>query len=137
MLVNVDSYVNKIHNETDYSKTGCSNAYNTMVRCSVSLNHAMSKDPTTLAVALYSARFISLATLNEIFELNDTKSAKGSQLYSAVLGKVRSFPKTFVDFIDILRRDRLQYGDVLMEIERTFFSDSTTSSDGISAKNGM
>ena len=131
MLVNVDSYVNKIHNETDYSKTDCSNAYYTMVRCSVSLNHAMSKDPKALALALYSVGFISQATLNETNELNETKSAKGSRLYSAVLDRVRSFPMKFVDFIDILRQDRLQYGDVLMEIERTFFSDSTTSSDGM------
>ena len=137
LLVNVDSFVNKIHKEVDYSKTDCSNAYNTMVRCSVSLNHALSKDPKALALALYSAGFVSQATLDETIELNETKSAKGSRLYSAVLGRVRSFPMKFADFIDVLRRDRLQYGDVLMEIDRTFFSDSTTSSDSSSAINGM
>ena len=114
--------MNATNNETDYSKTDCSNAYNTMVRCSVSLNHALSKDPKALALALYSAGFVSQATLDETNELNETKSAKGSRLYSAVLGRVRSFPMKFVDFIDILRRDRVQYGEVLAEIDKKYGS---------------
>ena len=113
---------NELNNDIDYSQTDCSNAYNTMVRCSVSLNHAMSKDPRALAQALHSAGFISQATLDETNELNETKSAKGSRLYSAVLGRVRSFPKKFADFIDILRRDRLQYGEVLVEIDQKYGS---------------
>ena len=137
MFATVDSYANKIKHETDYSQTDCSNAYSTMVRCSVSLNHAMSKDPKALALALFSAGFISQATLDEINELNETRSDKGRRLYSAVLGRVRSFPMKFVDFINILRQDRSQYGDVLVEIDNKYISDGSTSSDDTSTKNGM
>ena len=112
---------NELNNDFDYSETGCSNAYNTMVRCSVSLNRAMSEDPKALAQALYSAGFISQATLEETNELNETKSSKGSRLYGAVLGRVRNFPKKFADFIVILRQKRELYGDMLSEIDRVYF----------------
>ena len=91
-----------------------------MVRCSVSLNHAMSKDPKALALALYSAGFISHSTLDETVELNETKSSKGSRLYSAVLGRVRNFPKKFADFVEILRKERALYHDVLNDIDRVY-----------------
>lgn len=80
----------------------------------------MSKDPQSLALALYSTGFISKSTLDETVELNETKNSKGSRLYSAVLGRVRSFPKKFADFVEILRRDRTLYSDVLEELDRVY-----------------
>ncbi|XP_064390262.1 uncharacterized protein LOC135338145 isoform X2 [Halichondria panicea] len=115
-----NSPVNELNNDYDYSQCDCSNAYNTMVRCSVKLNHAMSKDPKALAQALYGEGFISQATMDETSELNETRNSKGSRLYSAVLGRVRSFPRKFADFVQILRRDRILYSDVLIEIDAIY-----------------
>lgn len=109
-----------VNDDYDYSQSDCSNAYNTMVRCSVKLNHAMSKDPKSLAQALYGEGFISQATVDETVELNETRNSKGSRLYGAVLSRVRSFPRKFADFVQILRRDRILYSDVLMEIDRVY-----------------
>ena len=106
--------------DIDYSQCDCSDAYKTMVRCSVILNHAMSQQPKALATALHAEGFISQSTLDETMELNETKSNKGSRLYSAVLGRVKSFPKKFVSFVLILRRDRVLYNDVLKEIDRVY-----------------
>ncbi len=95
----------------------CSNACNTMVRCSVNLNHALSQDPKTLAIALHAEGIISKSTLDETMELNETKSNKGSRLYSAVLRKVMSSLENFAIFVQVLRLNRTLYNDILREID--------------------
>ncbi len=113
--------INAHINDIDYSQCDCSNAYNTMVRCSVKLNHALSQEPKTLAIALHAEGFISQSTLDETMELNETKSTKGSRVYSAVLGRVKSFPEKFAIFIQVLRHNnRILYNDVLREIDRVY-----------------
>ncbi len=104
----------------DYSQSDCSNAYNTMVQCSVPLSHAMSKDPTLLAQALLGKGIITQSTVDEIVQLDEIKSAKGSRLYSAVVSEVRNFPKRFAVFVQILRQDKLLYDHVLTEIDRVY-----------------
>ncbi|XP_064400489.1 uncharacterized protein LOC135346702 isoform X2 [Halichondria panicea] len=106
--------------EIDYSQTDCSNAYTTMVKCSVSLNYAMSKEPLSLAAALFRCGLISQSTLNETAELNETKRNKGSRLYRAVLDDIHNFPSRFSDFVQALRGDRILYSDVLEELDGVF-----------------
>ena len=95
-------------------------AYSTMVKCSVELISAMSKDPLSLAAALLSTGLISQATLDETIELNETKKAKGSRLYQVVLDTVKAFPAKLADFVGILDRNKDLYGDVLTELDRLF-----------------
>ena len=91
-----------------------------MVKYSVELVSAMSKDPVSLAAALFGVGLISQATLDETFELNETKKAKGSRLYQVVLNAVETFPVKFADFVGILNNDKVQYGDVLTKLDRLF-----------------
>ncbi len=91
-----------------------------MVRCSVSLNHAMSKEPLSLAAALFRVGLISQTTLDETAELNETKRDKGGRLYRAVLDVVHNFPLRFSDFVEALRGDRILYSDVLEEVGSVF-----------------
>ena len=91
-----------------------------MVKYSVELISAMSKDPVSLAAALFGVGLISRATLDETFELNETKKSKGSRLYQVVLDAVEAFPIKFADFVGILNNDKVQYGDVLTKLDRLF-----------------
>ena len=76
----------------------------------------MSRDPRSLAIALFQAGIISQATLDKTLELDETKSDKGKRLYSAVL---RSYNK-YVNFIDILSDNTSLYGDVLTELQQEY-----------------
>ena len=80
----------------------------------------MSKEPLSLAAALFRCGLISLSTLNETAELNETKRNKGSRLYRAVLDVIHNFPSRFFDFVQALRGDRILYSDVLEELDGVF-----------------
>ncbi len=112
--------VSEVHNDIDYSQCDCSNAYNTMVTCGIKLNHALSQETITLAIALHAEGFISQSTLDETMELNETNSNKGSRLYNAVLKKVENYPEKFANFVGILRCNRVLYNDVLNELDRVY-----------------
>ncbi len=106
-------------NDIDYSIIDCSFAYKLMVKCSVELNHAMSIDPKGLAMSLLDAAFIAQASVDQTLELNETKTEKGSRLYSAVLSRVKVSPGKLATFVSILRTDRI-YDDVLSKIDKLY-----------------
>ena len=100
--------------------TAFSKEYNTLVKCSIMLSQAMSKDPQFLAIALLQAGIISQATLEEIQELSETKSAKGNRLFYAVLKEVNSLPQTYYNLLRIFELNTTLYGDVLAELKRVY-----------------
>ena len=107
---------------TNFSPTAFSKEYNTLVKCSIMLSQAMSKDPQFLAIALLQAGIISQSTLEEIQELSETKSAKGNRLFNAVLKEVNSLPQTYDNLLRILELNTTLYGDVLAELKREYDS---------------
>ncbi len=91
-----------------------------MVKCSVSLNHAMSQEPLALAAALFRTGLISKAVFDETGELNETKNEKGSRLYRTVLEVVQNFPTRFAEFVEALRSNTILYSDVLEKLDKMF-----------------
>ena len=111
--------------EVDYSLEDLSKAYTIMVKCSVSLIGAMSKDPRSLAAALFSCGLISQTTLEKTLELQtETKHEKGSRLYNVVLSVIQAFPGRFLDLVHVLRLKKTLYVDILAELDKMFVVDT-------------
>ena len=75
---------------------------------------ALSRDPKGLAQALFGKGLISNAVLDEMNELNETKTDKARRLYSAVIKVVKEYPRQYDYFIQIFKeRPSRQYGTLL------------------------
>ena len=63
---------------------------------------SLSRDPKTIALHLFSRRFISKRVLQETNQLNEIDNDKATRLYSAVLGAVENDPHRFAEFLSLL-----------------------------------
>ena len=77
------------------------------------MTQGLSRDPKTAATLLHSKGFVSDRLLEEITDLNVTKSDNGQKLYTAVLDVVKCFPHRYTDFISMLEENSLLYRDLL------------------------
>ena len=84
-----------------------------MVKCSDKIIHGLSADPKTMATSLRAKGFIADGTLDDTFQLHETKNNKGRRLYTAVLGVVMNYPQRYKEFISLLEQNRSQYAALL------------------------
>ena len=76
--------------------------YEVLVRCGVQVTQALSRDPKTASSFLHSKGFVSDRLLEEITDLNVTRSDNGQKLYTAVLDVVKCFSHRYAEFISVL-----------------------------------
>ena len=94
-------------------------AYNVLVHCGNKIVGEFTKEPTTLAVSLHAANFISDRTLEETNELNETKRNKATRLYTTILKNVAEHPHKYPAFISILQEKKVLYRHLLEDLELT------------------
>ena len=98
----------QVHSQQlDTEQESSNYGYEVLVKCGVQVTHALSRDPKTAASLLHSKGFVSDRLLEEITELNVTRSDNGQKLYTAVLDVVKSFPHRYTEFISLLEEHDL------------------------------
>ena len=92
--------------------------YEVLVKCGVQVTQSLSRDPKTAASLLHSKGFVSDRLLEEITELNVTRSDNGQKLYTAVLDVVKCFPHRYTEFISLLEEH--DYTDLVTVLKQTY-----------------
>ena len=82
------------------------------------MTQALSRDPKTAASLLHSKGFVSDRLLEEITELNVTRSDNGQKLYTAVLDVVKCFPHRYREFTTMLEEH--DYIDLVTALKQTY-----------------
>ena len=95
--------------------------YECLVRCGVQVTQALSRDPKTAASLLHSKGFVSDRMLEEITDLNVTRSDNGQKLYTAVLDVVKCFSHRYFDFISVLQGQNHLYTDLVTSLREAYF----------------
>ena len=98
---------------------GTNYGYEVLVKCGVQVTQSLSRDPKTATSLLHSKGFVSDRLLEEITELNVTRSDNGQKLYTAVLDVVRCFPQRYSDLIGLFEEGIL-YSDLLSVLRKTY-----------------
>ena len=90
----------------------------------VEVMQGLSRDPKTAAIILFSKGFISSCMLEEIIELNATRSDNGQKLYRVVLDVVRCFPGRYTDFIPVLAEIMPLKKDFLSALKKAYYGEN-------------
>ena len=87
--------------------------YEVLIKCGVQVTQGLSRDPSTVASILHSKGFVSDRLLEEITDLNLSRSDNGQKLFTAVLDVVKCFPHRYTDFISALEEKAPLHEDLL------------------------
>ena len=96
--------------------------YQVLVRHTVDLQRAVKYNLTPLGAELVSAEIITPGQYREIRNANRPVDERGADLVEYVQNKVYQNPRHYHAFIDALRCDLSQYGDVLTKLEQARLS---------------
>ena len=109
----------QVHSQQlDTEEESSNYGYEVLVKCGVHVTQALSKDPKTAASLLHSKGFVSDRLLEEITELNVTRSDNGQKLYTAVLDVVKCFPHRYTEFVSLL--EEYDYIDLVTVLKQTY-----------------
>ena len=91
-----------------------------LVKCGVHVTQGLSRDPKTEASILHSKGFVSDELLEEITDLNVTKSCNGQKLYMAILDVVKCYPHRYTDFISVLEENAILHDNLLTILREAY-----------------
>ena len=96
--------------------------YEVLVRHTADLQLAVRENLTSLGSQLVAAKIITLDQYEEIRNPHRPVNERGADLVKYVQNKVRRDSRHYHAFIDALKSDLSQYGDILMKLEETRLS---------------
>ena len=92
--------------------------YKVLIRHTSDLQVAVKNDLTPLGGRLVAAEIITPDQYEVIRNAQRPANDRGADLVGYVQNKVRQNPRHYHAFIDILRSDESQYGDILTKLEQ-------------------
>ncbi len=77
--------------------------YLALLKCKVELTSEISADPLSVSSALVAKGLIPESSLNFVQLQTVQKDEKASELVSQVTNKIRTYPKRFAEFLEVLQ----------------------------------
>ena len=96
--------------------------YEVLIRHTIDLQRAVKDNLTPLGAQLVAAKIITPDQYEKIRNPHQPVIERGADLIGYVQNQVRQNPRHYHAFIDALRSDESQYGDILMKLEQAMLS---------------
>ena len=96
--------------------------YEVLIRHTTDLQVAVKNNLTLLGAQLVTLQIITPDQYEEIRNRHQPVIERAADLVGYVQNKVRQNPRHYHAFIDALRSDESQYGDILMKLEQAMLS---------------
>ena len=80
----------------------------------------LSREPRSLANALFRIGLLSKEKVDEIVQIPATDSQKARKIFDVILECVQHFPNRYNDLISVFKEKRILYGDLLNTLEEAY-----------------